>query len=74
MLSQAEIHQAGTSGMMKASCNYQKNVKEEIEEKLDRSANLERRRCPGSMWYSQKTGDLNLGEAIFSQFPPKKDF
>ena len=59
---------------MKASCNcsYKKNGKEEIKEKLGRSASNERRRCPGSVWYSQKTGFLNVGKAKSSIFPPKK--
>ena len=39
----------------------QKNGRKEIKDKLDRSASNERRWCPGSMWYSQKTGAINLG-------------
>ena len=50
----------------------QKNAKEKIKEKLDRSADNERRRCSGSMWYSRKTGVLNLGEAGNSPLPEKK--
>ena len=37
---------AGTSDMMKLRASTRKMVKEEIKEKLDRSASNERRRCP----------------------------
>ena len=59
--------------MTKASCNYKKKVKEEIKEKLDRSASNERRRCPSSTWYSHKTGIETWGKQNF-QLPKKKDF
>ena len=39
--------------MMKAPRKYKENVKEEIKEKLDRSASSasdERRRCPGTIY------------------------
>ena len=65
--------------MMNALCNYsyEKNGKEEIKEKLNRSASNERRRCPGRMRCSHKTGVLNLGKAKKINLPkkvPKKYF
>ena len=58
--------------MMKALCTYKKNAKEEIKEKLVRSASKDSRRCPGSMRYFQKTGVLKFGEAKNSTSQKKR--